>query len=218
MIYTLVPCKVMNMYCICLPEMKKDTIYKIKLSMNKRQIKTATYVVFLLVFALQEGANIFLHYAMHLRMKKLHSPWSCTSVLQKWNQPRKQKLEETTSFVKHEYGKEKKVAQYLVYDPHPPSLRSTSESSVETLRHDLVNTKKDIVLIHLLPNTSSVNITLSSSHLPPYPLAVQEQIISHLQSQPQPLNFTDVCNAGLTFVETLSVHSVWVFPLPVKPS
>ena len=90
----------------------------------------------------------------------------------------------------------------MIYDPRPPTLRSTSESSVETLRKGLLQTEKDIVLIHL-PNAASVNTTPSSPHLPPSPLAVRDQILRHrgLQSQPQPLNCRDISTAGLALIE-----------------
>ena len=157
--------------------MRKDTVYKINLWMNnKGKIQTAACDCPAGVGPTGRCKHISaLCYALEefYRIKKLRSPLSCTSVLQKWNQPRKRKLDacavDNISFVKDEYGKEKKVPQSLVFDPRPPSLRSTSESSLETLRQDLVKTKKDIVLIHLLPNTSSVNIT---SHLPLSPLDV----------------------------------------------
>ena len=195
--------------CVCLPEMKKDVVYRITLSVNsKGQIETATCEcpagvgptgrckhVCALCYALEEFC----------RIKKLRSPKSCTSELQKWNQPRKRKLDacavDNIDFVKHPYGKEKKELQSLIYDPRPPALRSTSKSSVETLRQGLLQTEKDIVLIHLLPNAASVNTTPSSPHLPPSPLVVRDQILQHLQSQPQPLNCRDISTAGLALIE-----------------
>jgi hypothetical protein len=90
--------------------MKKDIVYRITLSMsNKGQIETAT----------REGVGptgrckhiCALCYALK-EFYKLRSPKSCTSELQKWNQPWKRKLDacavNNIDFMKHEYGKEKK--------------------------------------------------------------------------------------------------------------
>ena len=102
--------------CHCLPEMKKDILYNICLTMdsigeilgascgcpasagpNGRCKHIAAFT-----FALEEYCNI----------RELRSPQSCTSELQKWNQPRKRKLESRSvndiPFIKHEYGKTKK--------------------------------------------------------------------------------------------------------------
>lgn len=197
--------------CVCLPEMKKDTVYKVTLSLsNVGHIQTATCVcpagvgptgrckhISALCYALEE----------YHRIKTLRSPRSCTSELQKWNQPRKHKLDacavDDIEFVKYEYGKEKKVLPSLVYDPRPPAYRCTSESTIDQLRQDLLKTGKDVAILHLIPDASSINIIPSSSHLPPSPLAVREDILNCLQSQPQPLNFTDVTTGGMQLLEAL---------------
>ena len=197
--------------CVCLPKMKKDTVYKATLAINDEgHIQTATCGcpagvgptgrckhISALCFALEE----------FYRIKKLRSPRSCTSELQKWNQPRNRKLDacavDDIKFVKYEYGKEKKVPQSLIYDPRPPTYKCTPGSSLDNLRQDLLKTGKDIALLHLLPDASSVNHVPSSSHLPPSSLAVREEILNCLQSMPQPLNFSDVAAVGLKLIETL---------------
>ena len=181
---------------ICLPEMEKDILYNINLSMDsKGEIQTATCGcpagigptasckrISALCYALEE----------FYRIRDLRSPQSCTSELQKWNKPRKRKLDacaiDDITFIKHEYGKKKKLPQPLVYDPRPPSFRSISESRVQTLLQDLQKTGKDIALIHLLPTASSIDNPPSSS-LPPSPPVVRERLLKHLQAQPQPLHF-----------------------------
>ena len=83
--------------CTCLPEMKKDTLYKINVTLDSAgDITQATS-------ACPAGSGPFgsckhisaLCYALEEfnRTKQLRSPESCTSRLQKWNHPRKRKLE-----------------------------------------------------------------------------------------------------------------------------
>ena len=81
----------------------------------------------------------------------LRSPQSCTSELQKWNQPRKRKL--APHSIDYEYGKKNVAQSTAVYDPRPPAMRCTSDSSIQSLRKDLENTGKDIALLHLLSHT-----------------------------------------------------------------
>ena len=112
----------------------------------------------------------------YYRIKTLRSPRSCTSELQTWNWPRKRKLDacvvDDIEFVKYEYEKEKKVLpSSLVYYPRPPAYRSTPECSIKSLQEDLLKTGKNIALLHLIPDASSVNLSAYSSHLPHFPLA-----------------------------------------------
>ena len=136
--------------CVCLPEMKKDILYNIKLITIDSSGVVPTASCGCPVGAGPKGSckNIFaLCYAVkdYCRIMKLRSQ-SCTSQLQKWNQPRKRRLEsrsvEDISF-EYEYGKKKKIAQSVMYDPHPPHMRSTTESYIQSLRDDL-STGKDI--------------------------------------------------------------------------
>ena len=104
--------------CICLPEMKKDILYNINLTMDSNgYVLTASCGcpagagptgsckhICALCYALEKFCEI----------KQLRSPQSCTSELQKWNQPRKRKLEsrpaEYITFIKYEYGKKKQAS------------------------------------------------------------------------------------------------------------
>ena len=164
--------------CVCLPEMKKDTIYKITLSINNvGHIQTATRgcpagigptgrfkYISALCYVLEE----------YYRIKTLRSPRSCTSELQTWNWPHKHKLDacvvDDIELVKYEYEKEKEVLPSLVYYPRPPAYRPTPECSIKSLQEDLLKTEINIAL-HLIPDASSVNLSASSSHLPHFPLA-----------------------------------------------
>ena len=196
--------------CICLPEMKKDILYKINFMMDSNgEIISATCGCPAGVGPTASCKHISaLCYALEefCRIKELRSPRSCTSELQKWNQPRKRKLDacavDEITFVKHEYGKKKKQPQPLVCDPRPPAFRTTSESSVHRLKEDLQKTGKDIVLVHLLPG-ASLNEAEPTPSLPPPPPLLRQQLQEKLQGQPQPVNFTDIASVGLELIQAL---------------
>ena len=196
--------------CVCLPEMKKDILYKLNLTMDSSgEILSATCGcpagngptgsckhISALCYALEEFS----------RIKELRSPQSCTSQLQKWNQLRKRRLDscclDDITFIKHEYGKKKKMLESLVYDPRPPSFRSTSEGSIQALGRDLKATGKDIALVHLLTDIPSDPVRPSPS-LPPPPPVVRQRLLKNLQDQPQPVHFSDIAAAGLAFIKAL---------------
>ena len=120
----------------CLPEMKKVTIYTIRLIINASNSdisyaqcgcpagcgpKGSCKHIAAMCYALEDFS----------RIKHLRDPVSCTSQLQTWNQPRKRHLEPVDvhriKFLKQEYGKEKRVYNVSQYDPRPVSLRQTTE-------------------------------------------------------------------------------------------
>ena len=90
-----------------------------------------------------------------------------------------------------------------MYDPRPPSLRSTSQGSIHFLREDLQKTGKDVVLVHLLPAASSTETGCSPSSLPPTPPVSRQHLLERLQSLPQPVSINDISTAGFKFVQSL---------------
>ena len=102
--------------CKCLPEMKKDILYNVNVTIDKSgEILTAACGCPAGVGPVASCKHICaLCYALEefYRIKQLRSPHSHTSQLQKWNHPRKRKLDSCSvndiTFVKHEYGKKKK--------------------------------------------------------------------------------------------------------------
>ena len=199
--------------CKCLPEMKKDILYNVNVTIDKSgEILTAACGCPAGVGPMASCKHICaLCYALEefYRIKQLRSPHSHTSQLQKWNHPRKRKLDSCSvndiTFVKHD-GKKKKEQDPLVYDPRPPSLRSTSESSLSNLRRELENTGRDIVLLHLIPEGSTDDVNSSELHVPSLPLSpsdVRQHHLDDLQAKPQPVHLEDISTAGLAFVQVL---------------
>ena len=94
------------------------------------------------------------------------------------------------------------MLESLVYDPRPPSFRSTSEGSIQALGRDLKATGKDIALVHLLTDIPSDPVRPSPS-LPHPPPVVRQRLLKNLQDQPQPVHFSDIAAAGLAFIKAL---------------
>ena len=119
------------------------------------------HVAVLLVLDLTAVVNIsaFCYALEYSRIKELRQSESCTSRLQEWNQPRKRHLEsrevDDITFVKEEYGKEKRRTLSMVYDPRPTEFKSTSVAEISTLRDGLSSTGKAVSLLHLpLPDST----------------------------------------------------------------
>ena len=193
--------------------MKKDTVYKIELRLDHvGDITKASCVCPAGLGPLGSCKHIaFLCYGLEefCRIKHIRQPESCTSQLQVWNHPRKRKLDarnvEDIPFVKYEYGKEKRQAQQMAYDPRPIDLAATTSSDIELLRESLTETKKNIALLHLLP-LSLPTPSNSATQLPPTPTSVREKLVNYLNTQPQPISCQCIGAVGMKFLTSLK-HS-----------
>ena len=134
--------------------MKKDKVYKLNITLDiSADVSKASCIcpagtgpfgtskhIGAFCYAIEEFCTI----------KDIRSPDSCTSHLQKWNRPRKLKLDtcEVTDIkvVKHVYGKEKQQQSSVVYDPRPTEFASTSAHDIEALGKNLMDTGRDITL------------------------------------------------------------------------
>ena len=128
--------------CNCLPEMKKDSIYKLKLSMLKSVVHEGEIVFSSCVCPAGKGLHgsckhiAALCYALEefTRLKCMPEFETCTSRLQTWNQPRKRKLDPETvydiDFSRKIYRKKKKNPKPLT-DPRRPCDRNDDCQSVK---------------------------------------------------------------------------------------
>ena len=140
------------------------------------------------------------------RIKQVRSPESCTSQLQRWNQPRKRKLDacdvSDISFVKYEFGKLKQTQSSMLYDPRPSEYVATTENEIQSLRKTLVETGEDISLLHLLPlPLPAQDFKLLLPFLPP---DVREVILNEVSSQPQPINYHCISEFAIKFLHALT--------------
>ena len=152
-----------NQYFIkstCLPEMKKDIVYKLEMILDPHgDIVSASCGcpaggkphgsckhIAALCYALEAYCRL---------VEETRLQDSCTSRLQVWNRPRKRRLPpqevEEISFIKEEYGKSKRPVQPMVYDPRPVELQCTTAAEIEALRDTLYATGKDVAFLHVLP-------------------------------------------------------------------
>ena len=193
--------------CACLPEMKKDRLYKINVVLDSSgDVTEASYDCAAGVGPHGSCKHISaLCYTLedYSKVKSLQSPVSCTSQLQQWNQPRKRKLEPCNvadiSCVKHEHGKQKRPASSMVYDPRPIEMQSTSHTKIASLRQKIIESGEDIGLIHLLPITLPAPSNLDPT-LPPPPSLVRELILKELQNKPQSVDCNSISAAGVKFL------------------
>ena len=109
-------------------------------------------------------------------------------------------------FIKHEYGKKKRQASSMVYDPRPVEMASTSLQEVTLFSERLRATGEDVALLHLLP--LPLPLPLPSTHNPttdlPSPPSVERDIIlNELTSQAQPVHYHCIASAGLKLLGKL---------------
>ena len=194
--------------CICLPEMKKDIVYKVVMHLTKSSE---------IVFARCEcPAGVGPHgsckhiaafcYSLE-EYCRLQTQVPCTSRLQTWNQPRKRHLDPANvmdiDFANHEYGKVKRKPPCTSYDPRPSHLRSTTNLEVERLRNKLLQSGKEIALLHVISAVESPDI--SACPPPQYrdPALLRNEILHQLKKQQHPLKLIDIISAGNEFLESL---------------
>ena len=148
----------------CLPEMKKDRIYKIILKLDSssyeldgaecgcpagRGPRASCKHIAALCYALEEFA----------RLKQLPTFHTCTDKLQTWNQPRPRKLQpmpvENLRTRMHEImpPKLRRVHPTRVasqFDPRPEDMRMLDSKASERLRCSLLGLNKPCAFLHVL--------------------------------------------------------------------
>ena len=149
----------------CLPEMKKDIVYKLEMTLDDNgDVVTAScgcpaggrpHGSCKHIAALCYALEAYCRFVEETRLQD-----SCTSRPQVWNRPRKrhltpQEIDEIT-FVKEEYGKSKRPMQPMQYDPRPAELQHTSADEIKVLRDALLATGKDVAFLHILPLPSPI--------------------------------------------------------------
>ena len=108
-------------------------------------------------------------------------------------------------FVKHVYGKEKRQQSFVVYDPRPTEFASTSAHDIEALGKNLMDTGRDIALLHVLPLPVDQlpSRTHSELSLPSVPPLIREKLVNELSSQPQPINHDYIAEVAMKFLSSL---------------
>ena len=194
----------------CLPEMKKNTIYAIRIALNNSSgdIVYAQYGCAAGSGPTGSCKHIAAKcYALEdfCRIHQLRDHVPCTSQLQTWNQPRKRTLDsadiEEIKFIKMEYGKTKRKPTVVPYDPRPVPLRCTTAEEIQSLRQALESKGSDIALLHVLPGV----VTSQGPQLPLIPRSSQERIRHLLLTQLiQPVSVHDILLYGEKLVEMLT--------------
>ena len=139
---------------------------------------------------------------------------ACTAALQKWNQPRKRRLDpkkaDEISFripVPSYAEKEKKRSERKAYDPRPLTMRNTMQAELEEFRDELKELPNGTgfsQLLHMPCDTSPTEIT---SQLPLIPRSVQCRMKAKLSSTPLPPSFHVLQELGQEFIDGITPNS-----------
>ena len=139
---------------------------------------------------------------------------ACTAALQKWNQPRKRRLNpkkaDEISFktlVPSYAEKEKKRSERKAYDPRPLIMRNTSQTKLEEFTDELKELPNGTGFSHLLHEPCDTSPTKTTSPLPLIPRSVQCRMKLKLYSMPLPPSLQVLQEVGQEFIDTITPNS-----------
>lgn len=198
---------------VCLPEMKKDTIYNIQMStdINSGDILSASCGCPAGLGPLGSCKHIAgMCYALE-EFFRLHDNLACTSKLQQWNHPRKRKLDsemmEEIKFVKHEHGKVKREIKCHAYDPRPNDLQRTTAEEVSQFKSELSELKRSCAFLHILHSddiTHPSPVQVVCKLLPPIPRSLREKVLFTMRGMEHPLCLKQVAALGKGYLDKLT--------------
>ena len=131
---------------------------------------------------------------------------ACTSVLQKWNQPRKRRLEskkvEDITFSSLPYEKTANFRfHYKSYDPRPPKMRKTSKTDLEEFAQQLEDLPTSCGFLQLL--SRAVSQVDKTNALPLTPRSMQARVHHKIYQSPLPHTLQTIQKLGEEFVAAL---------------
>ena len=188
-VYASISTNVVDVKGICLPEMKKDRTYPLVLTLDKM---TADVTNAKCSCPAGQGPSgsckhlAALCYALedYVKLRAIimeAGENSCTSLLQKWNQPRKRRLDskkvEDIDFSSLPHGKDAPTRiHYKSYDPRPPSMRKTTKTELEELTQQLSTLTMSCGFLHLLSQPSEAESAKGIYSLPLTPRSIQARV------------------------------------------
>ena len=199
----------------CLPEMKKDRAYSLFVTIEKSSVNVSSAKcncpagkgphgsckhLAALCFAIEDFVktrNIALQQGKE----------ACTSVLQKWNQPRKRRLEsrkvEDITFSSLPYEKTANSRfHYKSYDPRPPKMRKTSKTDLEEFAQQLEDLPTSCGFLQLLSRAVS-QVDKTNRALPLTPRSMQVHVHHKIYQSPLPPTLQTIQKLGEEFVAAL---------------
>lgn len=178
----------------CLPEMKKDRVYKLSISMKKDSLDILTAEC---GCPGGKGPNatckhigaLCYAFSNFCEQGTLPDFLSCTQQLQEWNKPRPKKLDPVpvANLLSHQLTikQPSKLQRHprtsTNYDPRPPHLRCTNRLEIDKLRADLLSLGQPCALLTIL--VPDVNLALHDHTYTKEPVdkeTIQTQMHSHL--------------------------------------
>ena len=130
---------------------------------------------------------------------------SCTSLLQKWNQPRKRRLDskkvQDIDFSSLPHGKDAPTRiHYKSYDPRPPSMQKTTKTELEELTEQLNTLATSCGFLHLLSRPSEAESVKSAHSLPLTPRSIQARARHKLFQGVLPPTWEFIQECGKDFI------------------
>lgn len=200
---------------ICLPEMKKDRTYSLQLSIDKSTVNICAAEcscpagkgpigsckhLAALCFAIEDFVKM-----RNIALEQGEE--SCTSFLQRWNQPQKRRLDSKTvediSFTTMQYDKQSNTrVHHKSYDPRPPSLRRTTQLDLDEFLEQLESLQVASGFVHLLKQPSSSDAP--NAVLPLLPRSVQTRIQHKVMQNPLPPTLEIIKDHGMEFIEGIT--------------
>jgi len=206
-----------------LPEMKKDKKYAVSATINQQTSNVAEAACSCPAGCGPQGsckhiAALCFCVESFVRARDISldlGEEACTAALQKWNQPRKRRLDpkkaDEISFrtpVPSYAEKENKKSERKAYDPRPLTMRNTSQAELEEFRNRLKELPNKTGFSHLLYKPCVTNPTETISPLPLIPRSVQCRVKVKLHSMPLPPSLQVLQELGQEFIDAITPDSL----------
>ena len=214
--------KISNGDCLlkasCLPEMKKDKKYTVSVTINHQSTSIIEATCCCPAGCGPHGsckhiAALCFSIESFVRARDISldlGEEACTAALQKWNQPRKRRLNpmkaEEISFRTPipSYAEGDKRSERKAYDPRPLTMQSTSQAQLDEFRDELEELPNGTGFSNLLYKPCDANPNESISPLPLIPRSVQCRVKAKLLSMPLPPSLRYLQELGEEFVEGIT--------------
>lgn len=210
-----------NTCCVkgkCLPEMKKDSVCELQMCINtsSSNVKVAECTcpagqgssgnckhIAAFCFALED----FVRTRDKITCLEDNDQVSCTSVLQQWNKPRKQRLDskmvEDISFRNERFNVEPRRNPGEIFDPCPSALRQTTTAEIEELSDSLQCLSMTCGFVHLLSKPSEV-LNSDQDPLPLIPRSMKAKINHQILKAALPPSFDCLQEFGKSFITEIT--------------
>ena len=218
--------KISNGDCLikayCLPEMKKAKKYAVSATINQQTTNVIEATCSCPAGCGPQGsckliAALCFCVESFVRARDISldlGEEACTAALQKWNQPRKRRLDpkkaDDISFktpIPSYAESESKRSERKAYDPRPLTMQNTSQAELDEFRDELKELPNGTGFLHLLYKPCNTSPSVTTSPLPLIPRSVQCRMKAKLLSMPLPPSLHVLQELGEEFIDGITPNS-----------